>query len=146
MIEKETIEAHLYEIIAGTGIFLVDVKTDSNRIRVHVDKNDGISIDDCVKVSRALEGKLDRDSEDFALEVSSPGLDTAFKVPQQYEKNIGELVSLQLTDGIKILGKLKETDETGILVEVASGKKGVDPEEMKFSYEEIQSTRIHIQF
>lgn len=147
MIEKGNIEAHLSEILAGTGIFLVDVKVDNNkRILVHVDRKEGISIDDCVKVSRALEARLDREQEDFALEVSSPGLDVPLKVPQQYEKSIGKMVSVQFEDNSKILGILKETDEAGILVEIASGKKGVDPEKQKYLFEEIKSTRIHIQF
>lgn len=147
MIEKGNIEAHLSEILAGTGIFLVDVKVDNNkRILVHVDRKEGISIDDCVKVSRALEARLDREQEDFALEVSSPGLDAPLKVPQQYEKSIGKMVSVQFEDNSKILGILKETDEAGILVEIASGKKGVDPEKQKYLFEEIKSTRIHIQF
>ncbi|HEC42623.1 MAG TPA: ribosome assembly cofactor RimP [Bacteroides sp.] len=147
MIEKGNIEAHLSEILAGTGIFLVDVKVDNNkRILVHVDRKEGISIDDCVKVSRALEARLDREQEDFALEVSSPGLDAPLKVPQQYEKSIGKMVSVQFEDNSKILGILKETDEAGILVEIASGKKGVDPEKQKHLFEEIKSTRIHIQF
>jgi ribosome maturation factor RimP len=128
MIEKGNIEAHLSEILAGTGIFLVDVKVDNNkRILVHVDRKEGISIDDCVKVSRALEARLDREQEDFALEVSSPGLDVPLKVPQQYEKSIGKMVSVQFEDNSKILGILKETDEAGILVEIASGKNGVYP-------------------
>jgi ribosome maturation factor RimP len=147
MIEKGNIEAHLSEILAGTGIFLVDVKVDNNkRILVHVDRKEGISIDDCVKVSRALEARLDREQEDFALEVSSPGLDVPLKVPQQYEKSIGKMVSVQFEDNSKILGILKETDEAGILVEIASGKKGVDPEKQKYPFKEIKSTRIHIQF
>jgi ribosome maturation factor RimP len=147
MIEKENLEAHLSEILEGTGIFLVDVKVDNNkRILVHVDRKEGVSIDDCVKVSRALEARLDRDQEDFALEVSSPGLDVPLKVPQQYEKSIGKMVSVQFEDNSKILGILKETDKVGILVEIASGKKGVDPEKQKYLFEEIKSTRIHIQF
>ena len=147
MIEKENLEAHLKEILADTGMFLVDVKVDHNkRILVHVDRNEGVSIDDCVQVSRALEGKLDREQEDFALEVSSPGLDSPLKVPQQYEKSIGKMVSVQFEDGSKMLGLLKDKDESGILVEVASGKKGINPEKHKLLFKEIKSTRIHIQF
>ena len=88
MIEKEIIEGHLREILSTKDIFLVEVKVDSSsKIRVHIDKMEGISIDDCVGVSRELEGKLDRDQEDFALEVSSPGLDAPFRVREQYVKN-----------------------------------------------------------
>ena len=111
MIEKETVNANLTGILEEIGVFLVDIKVDSNnRILVHVDKMEGISIDDCVRVSRALEAKLDRDMEDFALEVSSPGLDAPFRVLRQYEKSIGKMVSVKCTDGSQFQGLLKETD------------------------------------
>ena len=147
MIEKEIIEAHLREILSSRDIFLVEVKVDSSsKIRVHIDKMEGISIDDCVGLSRELEGKLDRDQEDFALEVSSPGLDSPFRVREQYDKNLGKLVSVQCKDGSKILGILKEADEDIVLLEVKSPKKGESPELMKLDTEEIITTRLHIQF
>ncbi len=147
MIEKETVEAHLGGILEGTEIFLIDVRVDSNnRILVHLDKTEGISIDDCVRVSRVLEGKLDRDREDFALEVSSPGLDAPLKVPEQYKKSVGKMVSVQCNDGSKFLGVLKDTNSDRILLELPSGKKGGEPEQRQVAFNEIKSTRIHIQF
>ena len=147
MIEKESIETFLGEILEGTEIFLVEVKVDNNnRILVHVDKMDGISIEDCVRVSRALEGKLDRKQEDFALEVSSPGLDAAFKVSEQYMKSIGKKVSVNCKDGSKIYGILKEADSHRILLEIPSPKKGGEPGRKDLDLAEILSTRLHIQF
>ena len=147
MIEKETVKANLQGILEDMEVFLVDIKVDSNnRILVYVDKMEGISIDDCVRVSRALEAKLDRDMEDFALEVSSPGLDAPFRVLQQYEKSIGKMVSVQCTDGSQHQGLLKEADEKGIRLEIPAGKKGGEPERQLLSFTEIKSTRIHIKF
>jgi ribosome maturation factor RimP len=147
MIEKEIIEGHLREILSTKDIFLVEVKVDSSsKIRVHIDKMEGISIDDCVGVSRELEGKLDRDQEDFALEVSSPGLDAPFRVREQYDKNMDKMVSVQCKDGSKFLGILKEADEDHVLLEVKPNKKGESPEQLKLDVEEIISTRLHIQF
>ncbi|MFC2116149.1 ribosome assembly cofactor RimP [Bacteroidota bacterium] len=147
MIEKGTIEAQLTEILEGTGIFLVDIKVDNNnKIRVHVDTNEGISIDDCVRVSRALEGKLDRDQEDFALEVSSPGLDAPFKVLQQYEKSIGKMISVKCNDGRNLLGTLKEMSKEGIQIELPSEKKGGKTQMRDLTFSEIQSSMIHVQF
>ena len=147
MIEKEIIESHLREILSTRDIFLVEVKVDSSsKIRVHIDKMEGISIDDCVGISRELEGRLDRDNEDFALEVSSPGLDSPFKVREQYDKNMGNMVSVQCKDGSKVLGILKEAGEDSVLLEVKSHKKGESPEQLKLDTEEIISTRLHIQF
>jgi len=125
----------------------VNVSVDgSNRIHVHVDKRDGITIEDCAGISRALEGRLDRDRDDFSLEVSSPGLDAPFRVPEQYLKSIGKLISVQCMDGKKILGILKESDRSGILLEIPPEKKGGEPEMKKLDFNEIASTKIHIQF
>ena len=147
MIEKETVEALIAGILEGTEIFLVGVRIDSNnKIQVHVDKDGGISIDDCVSVSRALGGKLDRDQEDFAMEVSSPGLDSPFRVIKQYEKNIGKMVSVQCDDGDKFLGTLKEVNNERILLEIPSGKKGGESQLKELTFNEIKSARIHIQF
>jgi len=147
MIEKETIEAHLNGILSGTDIFLVEVKVDSSsKIRVHVDKMEGISIDDCAAISRELVGKLDRDREDFALEVSSPGLDASFRVMEQYEKNIGKIVSVQSKDGSKILGILKEAGESKIIIELNNNKKVEAPELIEMAKEEIVSIKLHITF
>ena len=66
MIERQTLEAQLTEVLKGTGIFPVDIRVDKgNRIQVQLDKMEGITIEDCARISRELEGKLDRDREDF---------------------------------------------------------------------------------
>lgn len=90
MITAEGITELVEQHIKGTETFLVEVLVKAgNAIRVHVDTPEGISIDQCVAISRFLNESLDRDVEDYSLEVSSPGLGAAFKVKQQYEKNMG---------------------------------------------------------
>jgi ribosome maturation factor RimP len=107
MITKEEIEALVMEKIAGTGIFLVDVNIHpGNSIIVHIDKADGMGIEECVEISRFINANLDREIEDYELEVSSPGLGSAFKVKEQYLKNIGRDVEVIMKDGIKYQGKL----------------------------------------
>jgi len=149
MADHNIIEHHLEGILAGEDIFLVGVKVDNNnKIIVHIDTPQGISIDDCVRVSRELEEKLDREREDFALEVSSPGLDSPFRVIEQYQKNVGKKISLVKTDGEKLDGILKNTVENGIVIEIARGKKGQpkDPELLELSFAEIRLGRASIQF
>ncbi len=149
MADQNIIEHHLGEILAGKDIFLVSVKVDNNnKIIVHIDTPEGISIDDCARVSRELEEKLDRDREDFALEVSSPGLDSPFRVIEQYQKNVGKKINLVKTDGEKLEGVLKKTGENGIVLEMTSGRKGQikDPELLELSFAEIKSGRASIQF
>ena len=76
MIEKQKIQGLIEEYIKGTELFLVSVKVSSaNRIIVLADKKDGITIDECAAIHRHIENGLDRDVEDFELQVSSPGLD-----------------------------------------------------------------------
>ncbi len=149
MADQNSIEHHLEGILAGKDIFLVGVKVDNNnKIIVHIDTSEGISIDDCARVSRELEEKLDRDREDFALEVSSPGLDSPFRVIEQYQKNVGKRIDLVKTDGEKLEGVLKKTGENGIVLEMTSGRKGQpkDPELLELSFAEIKSGRASIQF
>ncbi|MEE9460431.1 MAG: ribosome assembly cofactor RimP [Bacteroidales bacterium] len=149
MADQNSIEHHLEGILAGKDIFLVGVKVDNNnKIIVHIDTSEGISIDDCARVSRELEEKLDRDREDFALEVSSPGLDSPFRVIEQYQKNVGKRINLVKTDGEKLEGVLKKTGENGIVLEMTRGRKGQpkDPELLELSFAEIKSGRVSIQF
>ncbi len=79
MITNEAIIELVSQYIQGTDIFLVEASVKpGNVIRVHVDRPEGISIDECVKISRHMNEMLDRDVEDYDLQVSSPGLGTSW--------------------------------------------------------------------
>jgi ribosome maturation factor RimP len=118
MITKEQVEKIITEKISGSDVFLVDVIIGTrNNIHVHLDTPAGISIDQCVEVSRYIVGQMDKDIEDYELEVSSPGLDAAFKVPQQYLKNIGKQVEITGKDGKKISAKLLQYSQESVEVE-----------------------------
>ena len=148
MADQHIVEHLLEGILSGKDIFLVSVKVDNNnKILVYVDTREGISIDECVGVSRELEKKLDREKEDFALEVSSPGLDSPFRVIEQYQKNVGRKITLVRTDGEKLEGVLKKITESGIVLALARGKKGQskEPELREMSFAEIKSARASIQ-
>lgn len=116
-------------ILQGTDLFLVDLSVAAdNSIEVEIDAPKGVNVDTCREVSRKLEEQLDRETEDFALTVCSAGIGYPFKVPQQYEKNIGNTVEVKLANGQKLEGTLKAHTENGITVEVeekvaAEGKK-----------------------
>ena len=97
------------------GNYLVDVNISSkNAIKVKMDNlHGGVSVKDCVSVSRNIEHNLDRDQEDFELQVSSPGLDQPFMVYQQYLKNVGRNVTVttfseEIFSGELIKADLKE--------------------------------------
>ena len=140
MITTEHISDLVLLHIEGTEIFLVEVLVKSgNSVSVHVDRPEGISIDECVKISRYLNESLDRDVEDYSLEVSSPGLSGAFIVKQQYEKNLGRDIEVLYTDGIKVKGKLKKVSDEGVVLNVQG-------DEEEISFEEIKTAKAIISF
>jgi ribosome maturation factor RimP len=111
MITKQQIEQLAEEKLKGSSFFIVDVKVlPGNRIEVYVDGENGIGIKDCVELSRYIEKSLDREAEDFSLEVSSPGATTPLKIGRQYLKHIGRDLEVTLNNGEKIEGTLVETD------------------------------------
>jgi len=103
MISAVSIKELVNKILEPTDFFLVEASVKpGNRIVVYVDKLEGISIDECAEISRLVESNLDREVEDFELEISSPGLTQPFKVKQQYFKNIGKDIEIVLSTGEKI--------------------------------------------
>jgi ribosome maturation factor RimP len=116
MILKEQIIGLINEKIDGTHLFLIDVKVlPGNRIEVFIDGDNGLGINDCVDLSRHIEKSLDREVEDFSLEVSSPGATQPLKLSRQYIKHIGRDLELKLNDGSQISGTLKEIGTNGDL-------------------------------
>jgi len=88
MIDKVKIENLVKEFISGTELFLVAVKVSSaGKITILADKKEGITIDECVSISRFIEKNLNRDEEDYELMVSSPGLD----MPSWLKNNISKV-------------------------------------------------------
>jgi ribosome maturation factor RimP len=145
MVEKQKIQGLVEEFIKGTGLFLVAVKvSSSNRITVLADKNEGISIDECAAIHRHIEKNLDRDKEDFELQVSSPGLDLPFAVIEQYYKNEGKKVDVIDNEGSKYTGKLKNVTTGGFELETEMKVKGKTKElkDISFNFDQIKSTRV----
>jgi ribosome maturation factor RimP len=139
MTAREIIEI-LESRIGGTDIFMVDVSVKpGNSVRVLLDRPGGISIDECVDISRFLEERMDRDRDDFSLEVSSPGADAPFRVRQQYESHLGRGVKVMLKDGRKFEGILGSCDRQGIRLATGGSEK-----EIKF--EDIKTTKAIISF
>lgn len=155
MIAKEQIIGLLEEYLKEQeGLFLVEVKTTpDNKIKVFLDSDTQLSLDSCVVVSRWLEEQLDREVEDFELQVSSAGIGNPFKVAQQYKKAIGKQVEVALKDGRKLHGTLVSFTEDGIEVEVAKKvlvegkkKKQLVQEIENISLEETNTTKEIITF
>jgi ribosome maturation factor RimP len=136
MIEKQKIEGLVEEFVRGTGLFLVSVKvSNANRIIVLADKNEGITIDECAAIHRHIENGLDRNKEDFELQVSSPGLDMPFVVMEQYYKNEGRKIEVTDNEGYKFIGNLKNVTVGGFELETKLKL-------LSFNFEQIKSTRV----
>ena len=157
MINKKKIEELALERIEelDKDLFIVEISISaSNSIRVEIDSASGnVAIEDCISVSRNIEHNLDREEQDFELQVSSPGLDKPFRVVQQYKKNVGREVKLTPVNGVKLEGVLKSADDNGVVIETTrkerlegKKKKVTVVEEHPFNYDEIKETKIVITF
>ncbi|RHP65164.1 ribosome assembly cofactor RimP [Bacteroides sp. OF04-15BH] len=154
MIEKNIVRQIVEEWLQDKDYFLVDVSvSNDNRIVVEIDHAEGVWIEDCVELSRFIESKLDREKEDFELEVGSAGIGQPFKVHQQYVNHLGKDVEVLTLDGKKYQGELHEVndDTFSILRQVKKKEEGskrprlVD-ELVTFSYDEIKYTKYLISF
>lgn len=102
-------------------MYVTGIKIGSdNHINVFIDGDEGVTIKDCVAVSRSIEGTLDRDKEDYALDVSSHGATTPLVMPRQYKKHIGRTFEIKLLDGTKAEGDLVECNDEEIKLEYST--------------------------
>ena len=126
MINKKYISRLADECLFGSDKFVVGINigTDNN-IKIFIDGDNGVTIANCVELSRYVEKSLDRDSEDFELNISSSGVDHPFVLLRQYINNIENKVNLINKDGGKITGILKHVneDEIELLEEIKSKNK-----------------------
>lgn len=148
MIEKSKITQLTEEHLKDTDRYIVDLQIKSgNIIRLFIDGNDSVKIEECIALSRYLESNFDREIEDFELSVSSAGLDQPFKVYKQYLKNINKEVSVLLTDGKKHSGVLTEANEIEIALDIpANKKKKIEKQELRFLINDIKETKSIISF
>lgn len=124
MIKKQTIIDLIESHFEGTDKFIVDIKVlAGNKIEVYIDAPNHIVIADCVALSRFIEENLDREKEDYELQVSSPGATESFKVLPQYKKYIGTKVSVKTTEGVKHEGILMSANENEFVIEETRREK-----------------------
>jgi ribosome maturation factor RimP len=149
MIETELIRKLAEEKLSGTDLFLVDAEVKSgNNIQVLIDGRHDVTIDDCIAVSRHIESALDREQEDFNLQVSSAGIDKPLMYASQYIKNIGRRLSIDLKEGGNISGKLLNADESEIEIqtEKKTGRKTVAGKNMQVKYNDIEKAMCLVTF
>lgn len=146
---EETVTALLE---SDPACFLVQIKVKpTNNIKVFLDGDEGITIEKCTKLSRALFRHLEEqktfENDDFALEVSSAGVGEPLLLLRQYVKNIGRWVEVNTKDDQLLDGELKAASETEIIVETTTGKgKKLEIKKHSIAFENIKSTIVQIKF
>lgn len=115
---KEQAKALLEQVLdENPSLFLIDFTVSpSNHIKVVIDGDQGVTLEDCMTVSRAIEHNLDRETTDFSLEVTSPGATEPLTLPRQYKKNIGRKMEVK-TSETNISGTLVSATAEEILLE-----------------------------
>ena len=154
MIDKKLLITLIEEHLETSDNYLIDVVINTgNIISIEIDNDKGVSIDDCIALSRYLESKLDRDEEDFELTVGSAGLTSPFKTQRQYQKNIGNEIEVLTKKGVKLSGILKEVSDDNFIVTISKKERAEGAkrktevnEDLQFGYEEIKYTKYLIRF
>jgi ribosome maturation factor RimP len=148
MIDKNLVAKLADEKLEGSDKFIVDIKVKSgNLIDIVLDSDSSININDCIEISRAIESNLDREVEDFALNVYSAGLDQPFKLQRQYKKYFGKEVSVLLLSGKKVKGLLMTADESKLTIEIpANKKKKTEKTIAEYAMDEIKETKVVVSF
>ena len=154
MIDKNVVKTVVEEWLQDKEYFLVDIEVSTDdRIVVEIDHADGVWIEDCVSLSRFIEEHLNRDEEDYELEVGSAGIGQPFKVEQQYINCIGKDVEVLAADGKKMEGVLKSVDGRKFVVTVSEkqkveGKKRPQMVEVDkaFGYDDVKWVKSIIDF
>ncbi|MBT8270666.1 MAG: ribosome assembly cofactor RimP [Flavobacteriaceae bacterium] len=135
-------------------LFLIDCIVDEvNRIKIVIDGDKGVKVDDCVLLSRAIEGSLDRETNDFSLEVSSAGATSPLTHVRQFVKNKGRSLEVKTVQNERFTGELVEAGNNNIKLRwkarepkpVGKGKVTVT-KEVVIEYEHIEQAKVKIKF
>lgn len=150
---QEQIEKFITDFLAQSDdLFLVELKiTPGNQITVLLDGDNGITIEKCTTINRALYKYIEQSGlfadGNFSLEVSSPGVGKPLKLFRQYKKNVGRNLEVELADGTKSEGKLTEADEEGITIEEKEGKgKKMTVKITRILFNQIKEATVLITF
>ncbi|MBB2150967.1 ribosome assembly cofactor RimP [Pedobacter gandavensis] len=150
--EKRVTELVEEKISDRPELFLVEVKMlPNNKLIIHVDGDEGISIQDCAAISRHVGFHLEEENtidKAYNLEVSSPGVGEPLKLKRQYVKNIGRDLSVKLNGGEIKEGKLLSVEDNGITIEAKVKEKGKKAtlEETSIDFSSITETKVLISF
>ena len=151
---KEKVNGLLVEaLLEKPSVFLIDLTiTDSFKIIVTLDGDNGVALQDCIDISRVIENNLDREEQDFSLEVASVGVGSTLKFVRQYKKNVGRTLIVKLSDET-IEAELVEANDNFIILswkarepkKVGKGKETVQKRQ-EIPYTEIKEAIVTVTF
>ncbi len=152
---KEKVLGLLNDALAERqDLFLVNLFiNDSFKISIDLDGDNGINLQDCIDISRVIENNLDREEQDFSLEVASAGLSSPLKFVRQYKKNIGRTIRVKTTSSEDIEATLLAADDEKITLEwqarepkkIGKGKETVD-KKADILYADIKEAIVIVSF
>lgn len=139
---------------ARLDLFLIELKIDdSNKISIILDGDNGVNLQDCIAINRTVEANLDREEQDFSLEVASAGISRPLQMPRQYVKNIGRKLVVKTNTGEAIEAEITAANEEQITLEwtareqkkIGKGKETVE-KSLTLPYSEIKEATVIISF
>lgn len=151
---KEKVNTVLAEaLLDKPSVFLIDlIITDAFKVIVTLDGDNGVALQDCIDVSRAIDNSIDREEQDFSLEVASVGVGSPLKLVRQYKKNVGR--TLIVKTGTEIIeAELVEANDDFVILswkarepkKLGKGKETVQ-KELKLPYEDIKEAIVTVTF
>jgi ribosome maturation factor RimP len=144
-LEKATVEHVIENKFGESDKYLVDLTLNqvNKKIQVIIDGDLGVSIDDCVDLSRHIRAHFEEEMEDFNLEVSSPGIGQPLVLQRQYLKNVGKLLEVNTIENEVMTGEMLSTDNEGIKLRLGSAKKKIETgDEVELRYSNIKSAKV----
>jgi len=152
---KDKVKVLLDEALTQkSSMFLIDlVVTEDNKISITLDDDNGVILQDCMDISRAIEHKLDEEELIYSIDVASAGVSTPLKFIRQYKKNVGRNIKVTTNELEKIEAKLAEADDEKITLEwqsrepkkIGKGKETVNNKK-EIAYSEIKEAIVLISF
>ena len=153
MLKEKVTELLNKALEENPSLFLIDFTVGGdNTIKVVIDGDEGVDLKDCMNISRAIEHNLDREEEDFSLEVTSAGATSPLQLPRQYKKNLGRKLKVK-TSGQEFEGNLAQVTEAHITLEwkarepkpVGKGKVMVQKQQ-DIVFSDIEEAKVVLKF
>ncbi|WP_405573752.1 ribosome assembly cofactor RimP [Winogradskyella sp. Asnod2-B02-A] len=152
---KKTLEDLLQTALnERQDLFLIDFSLSSdNAVKIVIDGDNGVLVEDCIFISRAIEHNIDREEHDFSLEVLSSGAATPLILPRQYNKHVGRNLEVKTLDGQSFEGELTEVNNDGVVLSwkarepkpIGKGKVTVAKSET-VAFDNIKEAKVKIKF